>query len=175
MVYRRLKQLATARNISSSQIDRNLLVNTEEQSTRFKIDREADLMEMADWLKMMGVEFCVIDVLNRLHDQQENSSDDMTKVMQRFDALAARAGCQVCVIHHTNKSGGVKGSTSIMGCSTMTTRRMAKRRAGCGSHSNAHRSSCDSPSPHPRVAEQKRSPERSYSSGWPTRTARPAH
>ena len=115
MVYRRLKQLATARNISSSQIDRNLLVNTEEQSTRFKIDREADLMEMADWLKMMGVEFCVIDVLNRLHDQQENSSDDMTKVMQRFDALAARAGCQVCVIHHTNKSGGVKGSTSIEG------------------------------------------------------------
>jgi KaiC/GvpD/RAD55 family RecA-like ATPase len=115
MVSRRLKQLAAARNLSAPQIDRNLLVNTDEQSARFKIDRATDLNEMADWLKMMGVEFCVIDVLNRLHDQQENSSDDMTKVMQRFDELAARAGCQVCVIHHTNKHGGVKGSTSIEG------------------------------------------------------------
>lgn len=61
------------------------------------------------------VEFCVIDVLNRLHDQQENSSDDMTRVMQRFDELAQKAGCQVCVIHHTNKGGDVKGSTSIAG------------------------------------------------------------
>jgi hypothetical protein len=42
MVSRRLKQLAAARNLSASQIDRNLLVNTEEQSARFKIDRAAD-------------------------------------------------------------------------------------------------------------------------------------
>jgi hypothetical protein len=99
------------------------------------------------------VEFCVIDVLNRLHDQQENHSDDMTRVMQRFDELAQRAGCaqqipegvhravcaqavfyqgkrpsrppaestqsgtllKICVIHHTNKAGGVKGSTAIEG------------------------------------------------------------
>jgi KaiC/GvpD/RAD55 family RecA-like ATPase len=115
MVYRRLKQLAAGHGIDPREIDRNLLVNTIEQSDRFKIDRPEDIAEMADWLKMMGIEFCVIDVLNRLHDQQENSSDDMTKVMQRFDELAARSGAQICVIHHTNKAGGVKGSTSIEG------------------------------------------------------------
>jgi predicted ATP-dependent serine protease len=115
MVYRRLKQLATGHNLDEREIDRNLLVNTIEQSDRFKIDRGEDISEMADWLKMMGIEFCVIDVLNRLHDQQENSSDDMTKVMQQFDELAARSGAQICVIHHTNKAGGVKGSTSIEG------------------------------------------------------------
>jgi RecA-family ATPase len=115
MVYRRLKQLAAGHGIDPREIDRNLLVNTIEQSDRFKIDHPEDIAEMADWLKMMGIEFCVIDVLNRLHDQQENSSDDMTKVMQRFDELAARSGAQICVIHHTNKAGGVKGSTSIEG------------------------------------------------------------
>ena len=115
MVLRRLRQLAAARGIPESELDANILVNTEAQSASFKIDRQADLEEMADWLKMSGVEFCVVDVLNRLHDQQENNSDDMTRVMLRFDELAQRAGCQVTVIHHTNKAGGVKGSTSIEG------------------------------------------------------------
>ena len=39
----------------------------------------------------------------------------MTRVMQAFDRLAEHGGCQFCVIHHTNKGGGVKGSTSIEG------------------------------------------------------------
>ena len=39
----------------------------------------------------------------------------MTRVMQRFDELAALSGAQVCVIGHTNKGGGVKGSTAIEG------------------------------------------------------------
>lgn len=115
IVHRRLMQLAASRDLTAGDVDRNIVVNTEKQSDRFKIDRPGDVEEMGDWLKMMGVEFCVIDVLNRLHDGQENSSDDMTKVMQRFDELALRGGCQVCVIHHTNKAGGVKGSTSIEG------------------------------------------------------------
>ena len=115
IVHRRLMQLAASRGIGSVELDRNIVVNTERQSARFKIDRPGDVEEMGDWLRAAGVEFCVIDVLNRLHDGQENSSDDMTKVMQRFDELAQRGGCQVCVIHHTNKAGGVKGSTAIEG------------------------------------------------------------
>jgi hypothetical protein len=115
MVHRRLKQLAAGHNLSGYEVDQNILVNTHEQSDRFKIDCAEDVEEMAQWLKMSGIEFCVIDVLNRLHDKQENSSDDMTRVMQRFDELAAKSGSQVCVIHHTNKVGGVKGSTAIEG------------------------------------------------------------
>jgi KaiC/GvpD/RAD55 family RecA-like ATPase len=115
IVHRRLSQLALGRGISMRELDQNILINTVKQSSSFKIDRKGDVDEMASWLKVMGVEFAVIDVLNRLHDQQENSSDDMTKVMQSFDELGRLAGCQVCVIHHTNKAGGVKGSTSIEG------------------------------------------------------------
>jgi len=115
MVHRRLMQLAKPRGITSAELDRHLLVNTDQQSARFKIDRQEDLAAMAEWLKSEGVEFCVLDVLNRLHDGEENSSDAMTRIMQRFDELARLAGCQVCLIHHTNKAGGVKGSTSIEG------------------------------------------------------------
>jgi hypothetical protein len=115
IVHRRLMQLAASRGLSLAEVDKNIVVNTEQQTSRFKIDRAEDLDEMGDWLRAAGVEFCVIDVLNRLHDQEENSSGDMTRVMQSFDKLAQRGGCQVCVIHHTNKIGGVKGSTSIEG------------------------------------------------------------
>lgn len=115
MVKRRLSQLAAGHGLSAMDVDRNILVNTIEQSSRFRIDNQKDLEEMAKWLKMSGVEFTVIDVLNKIHAQEENSSTDMTRVMSKFDELAHMSGSQVCVIHHTNKIGGVKGSTSIEG------------------------------------------------------------
>ena len=115
IVHRRLSQLAAGKGQSMEDVDKQLLVNTESQSATFKIDVQTDLEEMAAWLRREEVEFVVIDVLNRLHSKQENSSDDMTQVMQKFDELGRLGGCQVCVIAHTNKSGDVKGSTSIAG------------------------------------------------------------
>jgi RecA-family ATPase len=70
---------------------------------------------MAEWLKAGRVEFCVLDVLNRLHFQNENSTDDMTKVMIKFDELATLSGAQVCVIHHLGRTGNSRGSTTIEG------------------------------------------------------------
>lgn len=115
MVQERLYQLARGHMLPPSALDTHMLINTRQQSSSFKIDNPKDVREMADWLKMHEVEFCVIDVLNKIHGQQENSSDDMTKVMQQFDELNIMSGAQICVIHHTNKGGGIKGSTSIEG------------------------------------------------------------
>ena len=115
LVHSRLQALGRGRGLSWEEIDRNVSVNTREQTARFNIDSQKDLVEMAEWLKADGTEFAVFDVLNKLHQGEENSSTEMTKVMQQFDELALLAGCQVCVIHHTNKTGGAKGSTSIEG------------------------------------------------------------
>lgn len=97
------------------EIDRNIRVNTEEQSRRFHIDNQADLEEMAKWLRAEQIEFCIIDVLARLHFGKENSADDMTKVMLKFDELAQLSGAQVCVIHHSNAAGEGRGSSAIDG------------------------------------------------------------
>ena len=115
LVSERLKALAAGRGIPWSMVDRNIRVNTVEQSQRFRIDNNDDLQEMAQWLKAEQIEFTVIDVLNRLHGGEENSADAMTKVMERFDELARLSGSDVCVIHHTNKGGGSRGSSSIEG------------------------------------------------------------
>ena len=114
-VYFRLKALGKARGLSWSDIDPYVSVNTRAQSSQFNIDNQRDLEEMAKWLKADGAEFAVLDVLEKLHNGEENSSRDMSLVMKKFDELAERSGAQICVIHHLNRAGGVKGSTSIEG------------------------------------------------------------
>jgi KaiC/GvpD/RAD55 family RecA-like ATPase len=111
----RIKMLATGRNLGMRDVDTNLRVNTEEQSKRFKIDNQGDLEEMAQWLRAEAIEFCIIDVLARLHFGKENSADEMTKVMLKFDELAQLSGSQICVIHHSNAEGEGRGSTAIDG------------------------------------------------------------
>jgi len=115
LVKRRLTQLAAGRGLSLEDVNANILVNTVKQSSSFHIDSQKELEEMAEWLKAGKVEFCVIDVLNRLHFQNENSTDDMTKVMIKFDELAALSGAQICVIHHLGRTGNSRGSTTIEG------------------------------------------------------------
>jgi hypothetical protein len=115
LVRRRLTQLAAGRNLKLEDIDPFILVNTVKQSSSFHIDAQKDLEEMAQWLKAEQVEFCILDVLNRLHFQKENSADEMTQVMAKFDELAELSGAQVCVIHHASRAGNSRGSTSIEG------------------------------------------------------------
>jgi KaiC/GvpD/RAD55 family RecA-like ATPase len=115
LVKRRLTQLAAGRGLSLEDVNSNILVNTVKQSSSFHIDSQKELEEMAEWLKAGKVEFCVVDVLNRLHYQNENSTDDMTKVMIKFDELATLSGAQVCVIHHLGRTGNSRGSTTIEG------------------------------------------------------------
>ena len=115
MVRGRLEQLARGHGITPSMLDRNVLVNTEEQSFSFKIDNPKHVEEMGEWLRVNRIEFAVVDVLNKIHSAKENSSDDMTPVMNQFDELARRSGAQICVVHHSNTLGGVKGSTAIEG------------------------------------------------------------
>jgi AAA domain len=115
LVKRRLTQLAAGRGLSLEQVNPYILVNTVKQSSSFHIDSQKELEEMAQWLKAGRVEFCVVDVLNRLHFQNENSTDDMTKVMIKFDELAALSGSQICVIHHLGRTGNSRGSTTIEG------------------------------------------------------------
>ena len=115
LVKRRLTQLAAGRGLSLEDVNQYILVNTVKQSSSFHIDSQKELEEMAEWLKAGRVEFCVVDVLNRLHFQNENSTDDMTKVMIKFDELAHLSGSQICVIHHLGRTGNSRGSTTIEG------------------------------------------------------------
>ena len=99
-----------------------LWVNTREQLGDFDVDNDDQLQHMADDLKERGVEFAVFDVLNRLHNRDENNNTEMGQVVKKIGQMGQQAGCAIGVIHHVSKEAGtgrfftrIRGATSIHG------------------------------------------------------------
>ena len=100
-VKERLAALALGRGLTLEDLDQaGLLVNSEEQTTDFKIDNPQHVAEMAEWLKRNSVQMVFIDVLKNIHGADEHNA--MRPVMAAFDELRRISGSQVCVLHHTN-------------------------------------------------------------------------
>jgi hypothetical protein len=113
----RLEQLARGRGLDF-QLLPGLFVSTFQQRPSFSIEREEDIEDICKWIKHDGIEFCIFDVLNKLHTAEENDNTKMTAVMTRFDRIRTETGCDVVVIHHDakNSAPGAKkprGASSI--------------------------------------------------------------
>ncbi len=71
-----------------------------------------------------GARLLIVDPLRRFHNGDENSSGDMTAVVQAFESVAHRVGCAVLITHHTNKSATLSGNgdaqQAIRGSSALT-------------------------------------------------------
>jgi hypothetical protein len=78
-----------------------------------RIDRNPDdfLEEALDF----SPELIILDSLTRLHTQDENSAGAMSTLFNEgIQPLARETGAAVLLIHHTNKSGGERGSIDIV-------------------------------------------------------------
>jgi len=62
-----------------------------------------------------GKRLVVIDTLRRAHSADENSSGQMTTLLQAFEVVAQETGCAILAIHHTAKTQGSKsrGTTAL--------------------------------------------------------------
>ena len=71
-----------------------------------------------------GARLLIVDPLRRFHNGDENSSGDMTTVVQAFESVAHRTGCAVLITHHTNKAATLAGNgdmqQAIRGSSALT-------------------------------------------------------
>jgi hypothetical protein len=99
-----------------------LWINTREQLGDFDVDKDEQLANMALDLKERGVEFAIFDVLNRLHNRDENNNTEMGQVVKRIGQMAQDAGCSVGVIHHVSKENGggrffsrIRGASAVHG------------------------------------------------------------
>jgi RecA-family ATPase len=117
MTMHRLEQFARGRGLDFRQLP-GLFVNTFQQRASFSIENDLHIEDLCKWIKHEGIEFCIFDVLNKLHASDENDNTKMTSVMGRFDAIRMETGCDVVVIHHDSKNAapGAKkprGASSI--------------------------------------------------------------
>lgn len=60
-----------------------------------------------------GARLIVLDTLSRFHNLDENSSQDMKRVMCVLEAIATCSGAAIVFLHHTTKGAALSGSGSL--------------------------------------------------------------
>jgi hypothetical protein len=73
--------------------------------------------EYIDGLHGKPLRYVTIDTMARAigGDGDENSAGDMQRAVQTLEVLARTTGCATSYVHHLNKSGGVRGSSALVG------------------------------------------------------------
>lgn len=122
---RRLRRTMLGMNLSvdDPRWQSNLLINTRQQSASLMLDDAQQLAELIASMKAKRIEFCILDVLNVLHDADENDNTEMRRVLTRVSQIRTEVGCQVCIVHHSVKdwdetktlSQLARGSSAISG------------------------------------------------------------
>lgn len=100
---------------------KNLWINTREQSKQLLLDNDEQLAELMADLRIVQPEFLLLDVLNTLHQKDENDNSEMRRVFERLDGIQREIGCAIGLCHHYNKTGSgsmtmrMRGSSAIAG------------------------------------------------------------
>jgi len=60
-----------------------------------------------------GRRLIILDTLRRFHQEDENNSGAMSKVLGKLEGIAADTGCSIIFLHHSNKSAATMGVGDI--------------------------------------------------------------
>jgi hypothetical protein len=118
----RMKKLYASKNCDDpTRLERNLYINSRQQTAQFFLDNDDDIAEMITDIKRLGLEFVILDVLNVLHGSDENDNSEMTKIMARIRKIQAESKASLGIVHHYNKAGEgsitkrLRGASAIAG------------------------------------------------------------
>jgi hypothetical protein len=81
----------------------------------FKLDNKEDPKELEKLITDTGAGLVVIDALTDVMDGDENSKQDTQPVFTTLRRIAERTDAAMIIIHHSNRSGGYRGSSAIKG------------------------------------------------------------
>jgi RecA-family ATPase len=82
---------------------------------QFKLDNKDDRKELQQLIEETEAGLVVIDALADVMDGDENSKQDTQPVFTALRKIAELTSAAIIVIHHSNKSGGYRGSSAIKG------------------------------------------------------------
>ena len=81
----------------------------------FHLDDPADVRLLENEILESGAGLVIFDALADLLEGDENSKQDTQPVLNALRRLAENTGAALCIIHHSNKMGGYRGSSAIKG------------------------------------------------------------
>jgi hypothetical protein len=117
----RIKHLLLGKNGDMGDFERNLYINTRQQTPEFRLENDDQLGEIIEAMSQRRIEFAIFDVFNVLHSADENDNSEMREVMAKLSGISRKVGCGLGVVHHFNKldSGSItkrlRGSSAIAG------------------------------------------------------------
>jgi len=82
---------------------------------QFKLDNKDDRKELQKLIEQTEAGLVVIDALADVMDGDENSKQETQPVFTALRKIAELTGVAIIIIHHSNKSGGYRGSSAIKG------------------------------------------------------------
>lgn len=73
---------------------------------------------LPDWSNLInevskGRRLIILDTLRRFHQEDENNSEAMSKVIGKLEGIAADTGCSIIFLHHSNKGAATMGVGDI--------------------------------------------------------------
>ena len=118
----RLKHLMQGRELNPVQLARletHLYVNTRAQTPRFMLDNEQELAELIGACREKKIEFIILDVLNILHQADENDNTQMAGVLRKVKWLNEETGAAIGILHHYKKEDSGRITQRLRGASAI--------------------------------------------------------
>lgn len=81
----------------------------------FMFDNPADAVELQTIIRSQESGLVIIDALADVMAGDENSKQDVQPVFNHLRKITENTGAAIILIHHSNKSGGYRGSSAIKG------------------------------------------------------------
>ncbi len=81
----------------------------------FKMDDKNDPTILQALIESVGAGLVIIDALADVMAGDENSKEDVQPVFNHLRKIADQTGAAILIIHHSNKTGGYRGSSAIKG------------------------------------------------------------
>lgn len=102
-------------------LNKSLYFNSRAQSETFSLEKESDMQEVIQALRVRKVEFALFDVFRTLWSGDENDNQEVAGVVAQLARIQSEAKCSVALIHHVSKSGEgtifqrMRGASSLYG------------------------------------------------------------
>jgi hypothetical protein len=85
----------------------------------FKLDDPDDPILIQALIEQTGARLVILDALADIMDGDENDKKDVQPVFNALRKIAERTDSAILVLHHSNKTGGYRGSSAIKGSSDL--------------------------------------------------------
>lgn len=113
----RLRALAVGMG-EAENLDLPLLVASPDDTPRIRLDDAGHLRALEALVKQHKPSLLIMEPLRRLHRADENSSSEISPILDSLTDLVRSTGCALVLAHHVTKGGGT-GSASLRGTSDL--------------------------------------------------------